>query len=198
VSRTSRREFLLLGVAAGAASATPPMSVSLLPIYNKKYPPVAQEFLDAASAALEKTYIVKVNICEPEFYEGACDGNAVLQFLSTRSGRVMAAISAPVRAPVRFGVKTEIMDVSGWADIPNDDRERPRGSVITTFGLWNITGEATAALGVVAIHELGHNFGAWDCRDNACYMNDKIHVDRGLLARGFCQKHKDLLWQYLR
>jgi predicted Zn-dependent protease len=186
--------------AAAAANATVPTGgVFLLPLYNTKFKPVAQEFMDGVSGALTRTYVTRTIICNAEFYDGPCDANAVLDFLATREGRIMAITSAPLRAPVRSGISFTVTNVSGWADLPNEKRERPRGAVITTYGLWNvIQGDLAERLGVVAIHELGHNLGAWDCDDSGCYMNGKMHLSRGATPRAFCKQHRELLWTYLR
>jgi hypothetical protein len=199
--RICRREFLTLTLAASAvcASSSARISIRLLPLYNSKYAPVGRESIDAVTAALEKTYSIKVLVCKPELIDITNDANLVLDWLSQQAGRVMGVMSGPLRAPVRTGIGMTVMSVLGWADVPSDDRERPRGSLITTSGLENLRErDMIETLGVVAIHELGHNLGAWDCRNGACYMNGRIDLRRSITPTAFCSEHKELLWSYLR
>lgn len=200
--RICRREFLTLTLAASAAAyAASPARINfcLLPLYSPKYRPVGRELIDAVITALDKTYSIKIRICEPELFDIPDDANVVLDHLSKLPGPVMAVISGPVRAPVRTGLSTTVMNVLGWADVPCDNRERPRGSLITTYGLENLRErELTETLGVVAIHELGHNLGAWDCHNGACYMNGRIELRRSITPTAFCKEHKEMLWTYLK
>jgi len=199
--RICRREFLTLSLAASAAyaSSSARINVRLLPLYNSKYKPAGRESLDGVIAALNKTYLIEVRVCKPELFDITNDANLVLDWLSQREGPVMAVVSGPLRAPVRTGLSTTVMNVLGWADVPSDERERPRGSVITTYGLENLRErDRTETLGVVAIHELGHNLGAWDCHNGACYMNGRIDLRRSITPTAFCSQHKELLWSYLR
>ena len=196
----NRREFLSFSLAAGTAQASPPnVHLSLLPLYTAKDKLLSRELIASVATALERTYKVAVTIRPAECYYGVWEGNAVLDFLSGREGLIMAAASAPLRGPVRSGVRSDVIDISGWADIPNDSRERPRGSVITSFAFATLNeSERTVRLGVVGIHELGHNLGAWDCREGGCYMNEKIDLGRVLIPRAFCARHREILWPYLR
>lgn len=200
-SSMQRREFLAFALAASRAyaSASGKIALSLLPLYAPKQKPVSRDVIEAVIAALNKVYLVTVKICEPQLYDGSSDGTAVLESLSPREGCVMAIMSGPLRAPVRNGIHTSIRNVSGWADIPNDDRERPRGSVITTYALAGLReDDAGERIGVIAVHELGHNLGAWDCHEGLCYMNEKIDLGRVMMPRAFCKRHREMLWTFLR
>ena len=53
-------------------------------------------------------------------------------------------------------------------------------------------------LGIVAIHEFGHNLGAWDCYRKACYMHFEIELSHGPMPRQFCKFHAELLERALR
>ena len=201
LSRINRREFLTISLTAGAAYASPVDSIrlSLLPLYSSKYEPVDKELIEGVTAALNKTYLIKVDLCPPELFDASEDANAFLDYISRQPGHVMAIMTGPLRAPVRTGLWRTVMNVLGWADILSDDCEHPRGSVITTYGLENLRKrEETEKFGVVAIHELGHNLGAWDCTNGACYMNGRIELGRSINPRAFCSKHEELLWRYLR
>lgn len=196
----NRRDFLSFSLAAAAARAsTAKIHLALLPLYTEKDKPVSRDLVASVAAALERTYTVAVTIRPPERYNGAWQGNTVLEFLSQREGLTMAVASAALRGPVRSGVRSDVIDISGWADIPNDSRERPRGSVISTFAFATLNEiQATIRLGVVGIHELGHNLGAWDCREGGCYMHEKIDLGRAMIPGGFCARHREILWPYLR
>jgi len=201
--RTCRREFLTFTIAAGLAyassSSSARINLRLLPLYNSKYTLVGRESIDAVTAALDKTYSIKILVCKPELFDITNDANLVLDQISQHDGPVMGVMSGPLRAPVRTGISMTVMNVLGWADVPSDDRERPRGSLITTSGLDNLRErERDETLAVVAIHELGHNLGAWDCRNGACYMNGRIDLRRSITPTAFCSEHKELLWSYLR
>lgn len=182
-----------------ANASTRVVTLSLMPFYTTEFPPVNRDIIDAVIEALERTYVVKVKLCDAELHNDLSEGNAILDFIARKPGLVMAFLSGPLRAPVRSGVHTNMISVSGWADVPNEDRERPRGSVMTAYSLRN-EHESRAAknLAVVAIHELGHNLGAWDCSNNGCYMNARIDLSANMTPRAFCDKHREILWLYLR
>ncbi len=199
--RIGRREFLTFSLAASAVCASPldRIRLSLLPLYSAKNEPVDKELIEGVTVALNKTYLIEVVLCPLQLFDTSNDANAVLDHISRLPGRVMAVTSGPLRAPVRTGMWRTVMNVLGWADILSDDCEHPRGSVITTYGLENLRKrEETEKFGVVAIHELGHNLGAWDCMNGACYMNGRIELGQSINPRAFCSKHKELLWRYLR
>jgi predicted Zn-dependent protease len=192
----SRRSVLLFGtgIAWGAGRQ---MHLSLLPLYTKEYKPVSSGFLTAVRTALEKMYLIVTAAREPEFYKGADEANVLLDYLSLRDGRVMGIMSAPLRArsPNFSGLK----NVCGNAYTPNDLHEWPAASIITTYEFRNMD-EAPAQqhLGVIAVHELGHNLGAWDCTDRSCYMYGEVDISGKYLPSKFCMTHRGLLWQYLR
>ena len=192
----SRRSLLLFGtgIAWGVGRQ---MHLSLLPLYTKEYKPVSSEFLAAARTALEKTYRVVTAVSQPEFYNGPTEGNVMLDYLSSRDGRVIGIMSAPLRArsPNFSGLK----NVCGNAYTPSDLHEWPTASIITTYEFQNMDEEsARRHLGVVSVHELGHNLGAWDCTDRSCYMFGEVDVSGKYLPSKFCMTHRGLLWQYLR
>jgi len=192
----SRRSLLLFGVGI-AWGAERQMHLSLLPLYTKDYPAVSSDFLNAASAALQKTYRVVTASSKPEFYDGAGEGSVLLDYLAAREGRLMGVMSAPLRA--MSANSSALSNVCGNAYIPNDLREWPRAAIITTYEFRNMAEDAAQRhLGVVAVHELGHNLGAWDCQDRSCYMYEEIDISGRHLPSKFCAKHRDLLWQFLR
>ncbi len=196
----NRREFLPLGLGAIAAYASSfKQNLLLLPLYTKKHAPVTKTLIDATRDAIERTFLIAVNVSDPALYEGACEGDAVLDFLPVREGGVMAIISAQLRAAVPCGLSRPLINVVGWADTPNDLRERPRGSVITTYQLCDLRDEdAARKLGQVAAHELGHNLGAWHCQDRTCYMYCEMDLRRDPLPKRFCVYHRDNLSSFLR
>jgi|SRR5579872_4186093 len=190
-----RREFLALAAGIPYASSGALIHLSLLPLFNEKYGTVSRDLLQTVSGALANVYAIDVSTCKPERFKDPGDGEAVLDSISKRQGFAMAVITAPLRVPRRNGAT----NIAGWADIPNDERERPRGSVITTAGLWSARdGDVPLRLATAAVHELGHNLGAWDCTDRACYMNGKIDQGLSLAPRAFCPKHREMLSAYLR
>lgn len=173
------------------------MHLSLLPLYTKQHGAVSSEFLTAISVALEKTYLLTTVACKPELYDGVLEGTPLLEYLSLREGRVMGIMSAPLRA--RSPSYSGLRNVCGNAYTPGELREWPRASVITMYDFRNLEQEsAQRHLSVVAIHELGHNLGAWDCKDRSCYMYEEIDLSGRFLPAKFCMSHRDLLWQYLR
>jgi hypothetical protein len=192
----SRRSFLLFG--AGIAwGVERQMQLSLLSLYTKEYKAVSSGYLTAAGTALQKTYRIVTATYDPEFYEGADEGTVLLDYLSLREGRVMGILSAPLRA--RSPAFSGLHNVCGNAYTPSDLHEWPRASIVTTYEFRNMAEEhAQRHLGVVAVHELGHNLGAWDCPDRSCYMYEEIDISGKYLPSRFCLTHRNLLWQYLR
>jgi hypothetical protein len=92
-----------------------------------------------------------------------------------------------------------LRNVCGFAYKPSELDEFPTVTVITTHEFFAIPQGYTAHhLGIVAIHELGHNFGAWDCNDRGCFMTKEIEWSSRILPSRFCKHHNELLWQYLR
>jgi hypothetical protein len=176
---------------------TPQMHLALLPIYTKHRKAPSDDLIASAGRALEKTYRIKTEICEAAFYEGTDDGIEVLAYLALRHERVMGVLSGPLRA--RTPSVPSLHDVCGYANTPSDDVRWPQTSIITMNAFWTLNAEhAKRALGVVAVHELGHNFGAWDCYDKACLMYERIDTVGTYLPSKFCRRHADGLWQYLR
>ena len=192
--------------------------VSLVPLYTAKCKTLSPVFINAVIAALKRTYTVATSICEPELYEGADEGVVLLDYLSKRNrrvcdpessrpatngqpaertGRVMGVMSGPIRARVEGS--SGLHYVCGFAYKPSALDEFPTVTVITTHEFFDIPQQYAAHhLGIVAIHELGHNFGAWDCNDRGCFMTKEIEWSSKILPSRFCKHHKELLWQYLR
>jgi hypothetical protein len=48
-------------------------------------------------------------------------------------------------------------------------------------------------LQVVAVHELDHNLGAWDCMDQSCYMYGDVDISGKYLPSKFCVTHREIL-----
>jgi hypothetical protein len=204
-ARVSRRNVLLLGMTAPWQSAL--HRVSLVPLYTDKWKTVSPVFINAVIAALKRTYTVTTSISEPECYEGRDEAVALLDFLSKRrvingqppecKGRAMGIMSGPIRA--RVDGSSSLRNVCGFAYTPNDEDEYPAVTVITNHEFNTLPEEHAAYhLGIVAIHELGHNFGAWDCNNRGCFMSKEIELSNKSLPSHFCSHHSELLWQYLR
>ena len=202
--RISRRESfaIMFAVARDAARAvaraeTSQIQISLVPIFTKHDKAPSDDLIAGAGHALETTYRVTTHICEPEFYGGTDDGFEMLAFLGSRRERAMGVLSGPLRA--RTPAVSKLRNVCGYANTPSDDVEQPLTSVITMHEFWSLNAErAKRALGVVAVHELGHNFGAWDCRNPACLMCGQVDTVSMLQPSKFCETHANILWQYLR
>jgi len=194
--RISRRGVLLLGIGA-AWGAERQFHLSLLPLYTKDYSPVSSGYLTAASTALERTYLVVTEVLKPQLYDGAAEGNVLLDNLSLLNRRVMGIMTAPLR--VRSPNFSGLRNVCGNAYTPSELHEWPTASIVTTYEFQNMAEEpARRHLGAVTIHELGHNLGAWDCEDRSCFMYGEVDISGKYLPLRFCMRHKDLLWQYLR
>jgi hypothetical protein len=196
--------------------------VSLVPLYTAKWKTVSPLCMKTVIAALKRTYMVTTRISEPDFYEGADEGVALLDYLSKRNRdtcdpeslltaingchaasqpserrRLMGVIRGPIRA--RVDGSSSLRYVCGFAYTPNDLEEFPTVTVITTHEFDSLPEEYAAHhLGIVAIHELGHNFGALDCKDRGCFMTKEIEWSSKSLPSRFCKHHSGLLWQYLR
>jgi hypothetical protein len=197
-ARLMRREFLALGLFAGSAYGHPDTKLSIVRLYDSRTQPVSRDVTKMVVAAVEETYHVTTTVCEPVLYEGRYEGNAILECLARRGALALAIANRPIEAAVRNGISTGLVNVAGWGDVPSEERERPRGSVITVANFNLRDHHAPDRLRVLAIHELGHNMGAWDCRDAACYMNSKIDLSSTVVPRVFCPSHREILWMYLR
>ena len=200
-SRTrSRRELLSFLFALQLRGASAEAQLALLPLITPQQDkPVRSTFVDAAAVALTRVYRVSVSVRAQESFDGHYESEAILDYLAQRSEFTMAVMNTPLRATARTGLWSGAREVSGVGDLPNDQRARPRGSIITTY--WLAGPSETAVehwLGIVAIHEFGHNLGAWDCNDRGCYMHYKIDLARGPIPRQFCRFHEDLLERALR
>jgi predicted Zn-dependent protease len=186
--------------------------VSLVPLYTARCKTLSSVFTNTVTAALKRTYTATTDICEPEFYDGADEGAVMLDYLakrhqhvcrpespqtSERNGRVMGVTGGPIRA--RVDGSSSLRYVCGFAYRPSELDAYPTVTVITTHEFDGIPQEYAAhRLGIVAIHELGHNFGAWDCNDRACFMSKQIEWSSRILPSRFCKHHSGLLWPYLR
>ena len=109
----------------------------------------------------------------------------------------MGVMSGPIRA--RVDGASRLRYVCGFGYRPSELDQYPTVTVITTHEFNSIPQEYAAHhLGIVAIHELGHNFGAWDCNDRGCFMTKEIEWSSRTLPSRFCKHHSGLLWPYLR
>ena len=109
----------------------------------------------------------------------------------------MGVMGGPIRA--RVDGASRLRYVCGFGYRPSELDQYPTVTVITTQEFNDMPQEHAAHhLGIVAIHELGHNFGAWDCNDHGCFMTKEIEWSSRMLPSRFCKHHSGLLWQYLR
>lgn len=193
-----RREFLGLACAMPAYVAPEDAQLSLLPLYGRENEPVRRSYIQAAAAALMRVYRVRVVVRDPQRYDGAFESEVLLDYIGRRPDLTMAVISNPLRTPGR-SLLARARYVSGIGDLPTEDRARPRGSIVTTSELeGRPSSEVERWLCVVAVHEFGHNLGAWDCNNRSCYMHYEIEFPRGSLPRQFCGFHKTLLDRALK
>ena len=175
------------------------MQLFLLPLYTRQEDPVEPACVEAAAEALRRIYTVKVIVGPPERYDGRTDTEAMLEYVGQRPELTMAVIGMRLQASSNGRSWPMGRELSGIGDLPNDSRERPRGSVITTRELvGRPERDIERWLGIVAIHEFGHNLGAWDCNDRTCFMHYAIEVAHGPVPRRFCPFHDDLLSRALR